>query len=126
MRSMRVGKWPSTSWDIASGIATRTSQIVKKAKAVNPSVVVVTTRKAFPGTKKVAIKAIIAGGALPHRLGLSETILVLLNNTRPSWVGWTLSSRPLGICRHRRPRKKLWSKLRLGMRPCVSPEPVFP
>lgn len=67
--------------EYASGIATRTSQIVKKAKAVNPSVVVVTTRKAFPGTKKVAIKAIIAGGALPHRLGLSETILVFKQHT---------------------------------------------
>ena len=67
--------------EYASGIATRTSRIVKKAKAVNPGVVVVTTRKAFPGTKKVAIKAISAGGALPHRLGLSETILVFKQHT---------------------------------------------
>jgi len=67
--------------EYASGIATRTSRIIQKAKAVNPSVVVVTTRKAFPGTKKVAIKAITAGGALPHRLGLSETILVFKQHT---------------------------------------------
>lgn len=62
-------EWPS-------GIATRTRAVVEKAKAVNPSVAVVTTRKVFPGTKRVAIKAILAGGALPHRLGLSETVLI--------------------------------------------------
>ncbi|MBW9150731.1 hypothetical protein KTC97_01615 [Clostridium estertheticum] len=37
---------------------------------------IVTTRKVFPGTKEFSIKAIIAGGASPHRLGLSETILI--------------------------------------------------
>lgn len=67
--------------EYASGIATRTSRIIQKAKRVNPSVAVVTTRKSFPGTKKVAIKAITAGGALPHRLGLSETILVFKQHT---------------------------------------------
>lgn len=30
----------------------------------------------IPGTKELAIKAVIAGGGLPHRLGLSETILI--------------------------------------------------
>jgi len=71
--------------EYASGIATRTSRITQKAKAVNPAIAVVTTRKAFPGTKKVAIKAIAAGGASPHRLGLSETILVFKQHT--SFVG---------------------------------------
>lgn len=67
--------------EYAAGIATRTSRIIQKAKAVNPAIAVVTTRKSFPGTKKVAIKAIAAGGALPHRLGLSETILVFKQHT---------------------------------------------
>jgi len=67
--------------EYASGIATRTSRIVQKAKAVNSDAVVVATRKSFPGTKKVVIKAISAGGALPHRLGLSETILVFKQHT---------------------------------------------
>jgi molybdenum transport protein len=58
-----------------SGIATRAHRLVANAKAVNPSIEVVTTRKNFPGTKELAIKAVVAGGALPHRLGLSETIL---------------------------------------------------
>ncbi len=67
--------------EYASGIASRTQRIVTTCKSVNPSLSVVTTRKSCPGTKKIAIKAITAGGALPHRLGLSETILVFKQHT---------------------------------------------
>jgi molybdenum transport protein len=67
--------------EYASGIASRTRRIVEESRAVNPMLSVVTTRKAFPGTKKISIKAITAGGALPHRLGLSETILVFKQHT---------------------------------------------
>lgn len=67
--------------EYASGIASRTQRIVEKCKAINPTLSVVTTRKSFPGTKKIAIKAITAGGALPHRLGLSETVLVFKQHT---------------------------------------------
>ncbi|WHH61781.1 ModD protein [Petroclostridium sp. X23] len=58
------------------GIATRTRRLVDKAKSANPDISIVSTRKSFPGTKELAIKSIIAGGAFPHRLGLSETILI--------------------------------------------------
>ena len=58
------------------GIATKTHEMVKIAKASNPDIAVLTTRKGFPGTKPIAIKAIMAGGAMPHRLGLSETIVI--------------------------------------------------
>ena len=67
--------------EYASGIATRTRAIVNSAKMVNPSITVLTTRKSFPGTKKVALKAIMAGGALPHRIGLSDSILVFKQHT---------------------------------------------
>jgi molybdenum transport protein len=67
--------------EYASGIASRTQRIIEKTKSVNPALSVVTTRKSFPGTKKIAIKAITAGGALPHRLGLSETVLVFRQHT---------------------------------------------
>jgi molybdenum transport protein len=59
-----------------SGIATRTRRLVDKAKGVAPRISIVTTRKSFPGTKELAVKSAIAGGAYPHRLGLSETILI--------------------------------------------------
>ncbi len=68
--------------EYASGIATRTKRLVDLAKEVNENVEVVTTRKTFPFAKKLCIKAILAGGALPHRLGLSESVLVFENHTK--------------------------------------------
>lgn len=62
--------------EYASGIASRTRKLVALARQVQPGIAVVTTRKSFPGTKELAVKAILTGGALPHRLGLSETVLI--------------------------------------------------
>ena len=50
--------------------------IVDAAKQAKPDIVVACTRKSLPGTRSLSIKAILCGGAVPHRLGLSETILV--------------------------------------------------
>ncbi|HML38084.1 MAG TPA: ModD protein [Bacillota bacterium] len=62
--------------DHCSGIATKTRKMVDTVKSYNPDMPIFTTRKGFPGTKALAIKSILAGGAMPHRLGISETILV--------------------------------------------------
>lgn len=62
--------------EYVSGIATRTHDLVAAARRVNPRITVATTRKVFPGTKALALKGIMAGGAVPHRLGLSETVLI--------------------------------------------------
>lgn len=67
--------------EAASGIATRTHRLVREARIANPSVEVVATRKIFPGTKAVATKATHAGGAFPHRLGLSESVLIFAQHT---------------------------------------------
>lgn len=76
-----------SSWKVAqnlieyqSAIATKTRDLVQKAKAINPKVEILTTRKSVPLTKKFSIKSILAGGAYPHRLGLSETILIFLEH----------------------------------------------
>ena len=69
-------KVAQTLMEMASGIASGARALVDAARAVNPAVVVACTRKNFPGTRAVAVAAIQAGGAVPHRLGLSETILV--------------------------------------------------
>lgn len=58
------------------GIATRTHCLVMRAQAVQPDISILTTRKCFPGTKELSIGAVLAGGGMPHRLGLSETILI--------------------------------------------------
>jgi molybdenum transport protein len=72
-----------TSWkaaqtlvEILSGIATATRALVDAVEAVNPGIRVVCTRKTVPGARQLSMMAIRAGGAVPHRLGLSETILV--------------------------------------------------
>ncbi len=60
----------------ASAIATRTNRMVQRARRINENVALVSTRKVFPGTKELSTKAVLCGGGLPHRLGLSETILI--------------------------------------------------
>lgn len=69
-------KVAQTLMEYASGIATVAHRIVQAARAVDPTIVVACTRKTFPGAKAISLKAILAAGATPHRLGLSETILV--------------------------------------------------
>lgn len=64
-----------------SGIATRTKKLVTLAKVVDPKIEIVTSRKIFPGTKELSIQSILDGGALPHRLGLSETVLIFKEHT---------------------------------------------
>lgn len=62
--------------EYASGIATKTRKMVDKAKSINPNIAILTTRKTFPNTKWFMTNAILAGGAMPHRLGISETIVI--------------------------------------------------
>ncbi|WP_153130550.1 ModD protein [Dechloromonas hortensis] len=71
-----VWKTAQTLIEYLSGIATATAAIVAAARRGHPDCAVVCTRKNFPGTKPAAIKAVLCGGASPHRLSLSETLLV--------------------------------------------------
>lgn len=72
----RIWKSVQNLLDYASGIATYTREAVLLARSANPDVVVATTRKTTPFTKKIAIKAVESGGGVAHRLGLSESILI--------------------------------------------------
>ena len=73
---LRSWKVAQTLLEIWSGVASDARAIVEAAKAVSPKIVVACTRKNTPGTKHFAVAAVKAGGAVMHRLGLSETILV--------------------------------------------------
>ena len=85
-------KVAQTLIEYSSGIATRAARLVAAARVGNPDIVVACTRKNFPGTKAISVKAVRAGGATMHRLGLSETMLVFPNHlaflTEPleAWV----------------------------------------
>lgn len=72
----RIWKSIQNLLDYASGIATYTREAVLLAHSINPNIVVATTRKTTPFTKKIAIKAVESGGGVAHRLGLSESILI--------------------------------------------------
>lgn len=89
----------------ASGIATRTHALVGAARAGSPGVEVVATRKVFPGTKAVATKAVYAAGGLPHRLGLSESVLVFAQHVAFLDGEHTLWDRLPGIKRQAREKK---------------------
>lgn len=85
----RTYKMAQTLMEILSGIATATRGIVDAARGANPTCRIACTRKHMPGMKRWALRAIEAGGAAPHRLGLSDYVLVfdehraLLDDTRP-------------------------------------------
>ncbi|UKJ74081.1 ModD protein [Azospirillum brasilense] len=96
----RGWKVAQTLVEYASGIASRARRIVEAA----PGVTVACTRKNFPGAKDLSVKAVLAGGAVMHRLGLSETILVFpehrafLSGSPESWIA---------DLRRRAPEKKI-------------------
>lgn len=73
---LRSWKVAQTLIEIWSGVATDARAIVTAATAVAPNIAVACTRKNVPGTKRFAVAAVRAGGAVMHRLGLSETVLV--------------------------------------------------
>jgi molybdenum transport protein len=102
---LRGWKVAQTLIEIWSGVATSAREIVVAARAVAPGITVACTRKNTPGTKRFAVAAVKAGGAVMHRLGLSETVLVF-----PEHRGF-LGDEPLAttVARLRRhaPEKKL-------------------
>jgi molybdenum transport protein len=73
---LRSWKVAQTLIEIWSGVATEARAMVDAARLVAPKIAVACTRKNIPGTKRFAVAAVKAGGAVMHRLGLSETVLV--------------------------------------------------
>jgi molybdenum transport protein len=72
------GAWKAsqTLVEILSGVASAARALVDAVEAVDPNVRVACTRKTFPGGRRLQHLAVKAGGAILHRAGLSETILV--------------------------------------------------
>jgi molybdenum transport protein len=98
-------KVAQTLLETAGGIATTAQAIVEAAQRVNPEVAVACTRKSLPGTRALSIKAILSGGAVPHRLGLSETVLVFAQH-RAFTRGASFADIIAGL-RRRVPEKKI-------------------
>ncbi|CDK97393.1 Putative molybdenum utilization protein ModD [Magnetospirillum gryphiswaldense MSR-1 v2] len=98
-------KVAQTLLEMASGMASSAAAIVAAAHAVDSRITVACTRKSFPGTRAVAVKAIIAGGAVPHRLGLSETVLVFAEHL--TFTGHRPLSGVVAELKQRCPEKKI-------------------
>lgn len=69
-------KTAQTLMEWCGGIASSAAAIVAAARRGDPNAMVAGTRKNVPGNRRLAVKAFKAGGAIMHRNGLSETLLI--------------------------------------------------
>ena len=92
-------------YEYALSVSTYTREMVQKAKEVNPNIEILTTRKIIPFTKKIALNAIMDGGAYPHRVTTTETILVF-DNYINLYGGWDKFFRDFEKLKHRAVEKK--------------------
>jgi molybdenum transport protein len=72
----RGWKTAQTLMEWCGGIASSAAAIVAAARRGHPDAMVAGTRKNVPGNRTLAVKAFKAGGAVMHRNGLSETLLI--------------------------------------------------
>lgn len=63
-------------------IATYAHNMKSQIDEVNSRCELLVTRKHFPFAKKFCIKSIMCGGAMPHRLGLGETVLLFAHHRK--------------------------------------------
>jgi molybdenum transport protein len=102
---LRAWKIAQNLIETASGIATATRAIVLAAQKAAPDISIACTRKNSPGTKLISTKAILAGGALPHRSGLSETILIFAEHR--AFLAGRSESEILSLARRGAAEKKI-------------------
>jgi molybdenum transport protein len=101
----RAWKAAQTLMEWTSGIATRAAQIVAAARRGHPDVQVAATRKNVPGTRRLSVKAVRAGGAVMHRTGLSDTLLVFAEHRR--FLGDEPIAQTISRLRQRCPEKRI-------------------
>ena len=102
---LKSWKVAQTLIEVWSGVASAAREIVAAAQAVSPQVVVACTRKNTPGTKRFAAAAVKAGGAVMHRLGLSESVLLFPEHR--ALLGDQPLARTVALLRRGAPEKKL-------------------
>lgn len=72
----RAWKSAQTTMELLGGVASAAREVVEAAVHDGRRAPVACTRKTFPGARRLQLAAIRAGGAIAHRTGLSETVLV--------------------------------------------------
>jgi nicotinate-nucleotide pyrophosphorylase (carboxylating) len=63
-----------------SGIATLTSELSEKCRAINPDVRIAATRKTTPGFRMFEKRAVMLGGGDPHRMALDDAVIIKDNH----------------------------------------------
>ncbi len=71
-----VWKVAQTLMEYASSISSEVARIVTELRAAGHAQPLACTRKSFPGTRALSVKAVLQGGGVMHRMGLSETMLL--------------------------------------------------
>lgn len=84
---LRAWKVAQNLLEYACGVASATRHLRELMARQAPRMALLTTRKHPPGLRRICLKAILAGGAMPHRLGLGETVLVFPQH-RSLLDGW--------------------------------------
>jgi len=98
-------KVAQTGVEVASGMASEAAHIVALLRAAGHRQPLACTRKTPPGLRALACRAVTAGGAVMHRLGLSESLLVFPEHRL--WApaeGWAAR---LAAVRQAQPEKRL-------------------
>lgn len=62
------------------GVADYMARMLAEARKFNPGIQIVCTRKNIPGTKLLALDAILNGGGQIHRCGTAESVLLFANH----------------------------------------------
>jgi len=62
--------------EYSCSLATNAKKMLEKTHSVNPNCEILVTRKSFPFAKKFCMCALLVGGVMPHRLGISESVLI--------------------------------------------------
>jgi molybdenum transport protein len=105
------GAWKVTQniLEWACGVAEYTASMVRRVKEVSPRTEVAATRKNIPGTKLLALSAVLDGGGIIHRGSAAETILLFANHRR--FLGFSGGAddwkRVVGALRGKAPEKKI-------------------
>ncbi len=98
-------KVAQTAVEAASGIAGEAARILALLRAHGFAQPLACTRKNWPGGRALAARGVWAGGAVMHRLGLSETLLVFPEHR--AFIDPAALAAALTALRHAQPEKKL-------------------
>lgn len=101
----RGWKTAQTLMEWCGGMASSAAGIVAAARRGDPAALVAGTRKNVPGKRRLATKAFRAGGAVMHRNGLSETLLLFAEHRQ--FLGTEAPAVTLARLRQQCPEKRV-------------------